>query len=76
MRYEQRKTLCLWGCVNVKMWENSVDNVDNLVYNLFLAENQEFCLWMYFSWILWIKWIICGSNIFFVQCDRSSIITQ
>ena len=39
------------------MWENFVDNVDNLVHNSFLAENQGDGMWMHFSWILWIKWI-------------------
>ena len=30
------------------MWENFVDNVDNLVHNSFLAENQGKWMWMYF----------------------------
>ena len=31
-----------------KMWENFVDNVDNLVHNSFWLENQGKWMWMYF----------------------------
>ena len=74
MRYEQRKPRSFPREINGKMWENFVDNVDNLVHNSFLAENQGKWMWMYFSWILWITWISCESNIVFVQPDRFTII--
>ena len=70
MRYEQRKHGFFPSGKNRKMWENFVDNVDNLVHNSFLAENQGDGMWMHFSWILWIKWISCESNMFFVQPDE------
>ena len=76
MRYEQRKTYFFPSEKNRKMWENFVDNVDNLVHNSFLAENQGDGMWMHFSWILWIKWISCESNMFFVQPDKFTIILQ
>ena len=76
MRYEQRKTYFFPSEKNRKMWENFVDNVDNLVHNSFLAENQGNEMWMHFSWILWIKWISCESNMFFVQPDKFTIILQ
>jgi len=74
MRYEQRKHGFFPSGKNRKMWENFVDNVDNLVHNSFLAENQGDGMWMHFSWILWIKWISCESNMFFVQPDKFTII--
>ena len=46
MRYEQRNTHVFPGGKNGKMWENFVDNVDNLVHNSFLAENQGNGMWM------------------------------
>ena len=74
IRYEQRKPYVFpWG-INGKMWENYVDNVDNLVYNSILAEKRGEELWMQISWIMWITWISCESNIVFVQFDRFTII--
>ena len=56
--------------------ENYVDNVDNLVYNSFLAEKQGEEMWMQISWIMWITWISCESNIVFVQPDKFTIISK
>ena len=58
------------------MWGNYVDNVDNLVYNSILAEKRGGEMWMQISWIMWITWISCESNIVFVQPDKFTIISQ
>ena len=76
MRYEQRKTYFFPSEKNRKMWENFVDNVDNLVYNSILAEKRGEEMWMQISWIMWITWISCESNIVFVQPDKFTIISQ
>ena len=51
-----------------------MDNVDNLVYNSILAEKRGEEMWMQISWIMWITWISCESNIVFVQPDKFTII--
>ena len=76
IRYEQRKPRSFRKWKNWKMWEIYVDNVDNLVYNSFLAEKRGEEMWMQISWIMWITWISCESNIVFVQPDKFTIISQ